>query len=146
MWRLFDWKCQNCDEEREETIEYPQGDQAPRVLRMVCSACRSIRDHDRLLSRGADYTPRPMAPMVSGGSFDTVGNKPLTPLPLLPNDCRLSDARDFFQTRTYKEVKEKRTAEKGENRMKQWRAGLIKKGDNIDMRTDKLPGDPSFTS
>lgn len=83
-------------------------------------------------------------PMVSGGDFDTVGNKELPPLPKGGDDESYHEFKSRVKSPEYQEVRRARDAAKRENAAKRERARLIRAGANINMRRDRLPGDPKI--
>jgi hypothetical protein len=145
--RLYDWQCQSCEHIREAVIFFPEGGLPPERDLIKCSVCDDENRHKRIISKPAKYmADRPLNPEVCGGSFDTMGYKSAPDLPRLPDGAGYLEYKDFFQTKTYKEAKEARQAVIKENKAKRKRAALLKQGKTINMREDKLPGDPKIAS
>jgi hypothetical protein len=85
-----------------------------------------------------------MNPQVSGGSYDTMGKKKGPRLPELPDNATGEEIRDFVRSKPYQEIKKERRAIGKENAMKRARARALRRGENVNMRRDRLPGDPNF--
>lgn len=143
MFRLYDWKCRKCGSVQESVVQFKTGEAPPSQTLLPCEVCGD-RYHNRLPPRTVAHVGRRFAPLVAGGSFDTAGKKSLTPLPQIPEGAsdNYSAMKDFFNTKEYKEVKAHRKEEKRRNQQKQVRADLVRKGESIDIRRFKLPGDP----
>jgi hypothetical protein len=62
----------------------------------------------------------------------------------MPEGLNASAKKDFFYSKEYQDAKQKRKKAIKENRAKQKRASLIRSGENINMRHDRLPGDPNI--
>lgn len=58
----------------------------------------------------------------------------------------LADYKVHMNKPEFKEAKKQQAEEKRNNRLKRLRAGAIGRGENINMRRDRLPGDPKLTS
>ena len=145
MFRNYDWQCSKCDGVTEHVVQFQQGEKPPKTIVDDCSHCETEQTLSRCLSLPSPYMGETVVnPMVSGGRFDTVGRKKLPPMPTMPDGLNASGKKDFFNSRQYKDAKVKRQRVIKENRAKQKRAALIKSGANINMRTDRLPGDPNI--
>lgn len=144
MFRNYDWQCCGCNTVREHVIQFPQSDKPARLLGLYCSGCKLVALHERLISLTAPYMgERVLNPMVAGGQFDTMGAKtPPSLPPPLPKDATFDDYRHRWNGAEYKERKAEILAVQKENKAKRKRAELIKQGANINLRRDKLPGDP----
>lgn len=89
---------------------------------------------------------RVLNPMVHGGKFDTCGAEKAPDLPALPDGCSYDQAKSIFSSNEYKEIKRQRKEVADRNKAKKKRAQLIKSGASINMRRDRLPGDPKLTA
>lgn len=146
MFRLYDWQCDNCAMVHESVICIDSGSDAPRTKMLVCPDCGEEHLHIRLIPLPAQYMgEKPLNPMVKGGTFDTEGYKRETALPEFKGN-RLSELKDHVNTKEYKEIKKLRAFERSCNLAKRKRAAAIRRGENVSMRHNKLPGDPSFSS
>ena len=144
MFRQYDWQCETCGGVTEHLVQFPQGEKPPSTIIDECSQCGTDQTLSRCLSLPSPYMGETVLnPMVSGGRFDTVGHKKPPPMPMLPEGLNASAKKDFFNSKQYKEAKASRQRVIKQNRAKQKRAALIKSGANINMRTDRLPGDPN---
>jgi len=85
--------------------------------------------------------------MVYGGRFDTGGavHPPKLP-PRLPADATADDYMHRWRSKEFQECKSEVLNTHKENRAKRKRADLIKQGATIDLRKDKLPGDPKVAA
>ena len=85
--------------------------------------------------------------MVYGGRFDTGGavHPPKLP-PRLPADATADDYMHRWSGNEFKECKAEILNTHKENRAKRKRADLIKQGATIDLRKDRLPGDPKVAA
>ena len=149
MFRNYDWECTVCHAMREHIVQFPQGDKPPQFETIACEECERETWHQRLISLPAEYHgERVFNPVVRGGSFDTAGFKALPSLPDLPAGVpeTAGNYREIWRTPEYREIKRERNAIKAENAAKQKRLKLLRKGENINMRRDKLPGDPKLTA
>ena len=145
MFRNYDWECSNCDCVSEYIVQFPQGEKPPKVIEEFCSQCDTTCQMTRCLSLPSKYMGETVInPMVSGGSFDTVGKKKLPKMPMMPDGLNASAKKDFFYSKEYQSAKQRRKKVIKENRAKQKRAALIESGANINMRHDRLPGDPNI--
>lgn len=143
MLRLYDWECTLCGTVHEELVEGGE-----RRSRCECPDCRTTTMHERCFPKPAAYMGEKVYnPMVAGGAFDTTGQARLPELPKLPHGVeRTSDnLRQLHATKEYKHAQSERKRISEQNRAKRKRAALIKQGANINMRRDKLPGDPDIT-
>lgn len=147
MFRNYDWQC-SCGETVQFMVQFPTGDRPVAQLGLWCGTCQAVTVHDRLISLTAPYMGEKMLnPMVSGGKFDTMGMASLPKIPdALPSSATWSDYKDRWQSKEWKEFKKETASVKKQNRQKQKRAAAIKRGENINMRTCKLPGDPKIAS
>lgn len=57
----------------------------------------------------------------------------------------MADWRDHLRKPEVKEAKRQRAEDVRRNKLKRARAGAIARGENINLRRDKLPGDPKVT-
>jgi hypothetical protein len=149
VFRFFDFQCTVCNVVRDAVIEYPQGETPPKTQQLTCFDCQKETRHERLISMPAEYHgEKVLNPVVSGGSFDTAGKKQVPTLPDLPRGVAetTSNYRQLFSTSEYREAKREREAVKKENAAKQDRLKKLRAGANINMRRDKLPGDPKITA
>lgn len=145
MFRNYDWQCSVCGSTHEEVVEFPQGERAPRTMPSLCGHCCDETPHSRLIPMFARFIRAAICTKISGGQYDTMGQKPLTPIPSIPSEMAASPAgvREFFSDPHYGEIFQKREEEIQHNEAKRQRAALIRSGVEIDMRTNPLPGDPS---
>ena len=149
MFRRYDWECQECLGVREVVVEFPQGESPPRTLNMACPTCRDVNVHERMLSLPAEYHgERVLNPIVRGGQFDTAGQRPLPALPDLPPGVAstTSNYAQLFRTPEYREARRERAEVAKQNKAKQERLAKLRAGANINLRNDKLPGDPKVTA
>lgn len=144
MYRQDDWECTKCHKLGSHLVWVDHGAEKPKEVDIECTMCAAETKHERVLSMPAVYTyDRPYAPMVSGGKFDTEGHRKPPPLPELPDDASMDQARDYFATAEFKEIKEMRHANFQENAVKRARAKAMKSDTTIDLRSNPLPGDPT---
>ena len=144
MFRNYDWQCSKCDSVKEFLVEFPQGDKPPKVIIEQCAPCQKETKMTRCLVLPSKYMGETVVnPMVAGGRFDTVGQRKLPDLPQMPEGLNASGKKDFFNSKEFQSAKKRRESVKKQNKAKQKRADLIRKGANINMRNDKLPGDPN---
>lgn len=147
MYRLCDWQCTVCGSVREAYVDTPCGEPIRRQTDIECVRCYTVTLHDRLLSLPAKpLFDRPRNPMVCGGRFDTLGHAPLSPMPDLPSgaDETTANYKQLFASREWIEAKAKRKEESRRNKRKRERAAAIARGGNVNMRSDKCPGDPDM--
>lgn len=146
MFRLYDWRCLACMMPRPHVIEFATGTKPPQKEKFKCLRCKKETTHDRMLPLvGFYYGERTDNPIIAGGKFDTTGHAALPALPVIPDDIHRDSVGDFFTTKEYKNAKRERLEAQKINKAKRKRYELIKKGANINMRRDKLLGDPKFT-
>ena len=142
MFRLYDWVCVDCNTSNERLIETKQGDDIPKYANMLCLECGKQSKMYRRLPLVAQYMgEKPFAPVIHGGKFDTAGNKPTPPLPEFTGE-RFSDFKDYVNTKEYQENKTERKRIKKENAAKKRRLAALRRGENVNFRRDRLPGDP----
>lgn len=148
MFRSFDWECQTCGNVDWRVVGVPSGSSVPTEHLWPCDMCEAETLHDRVLSLPAPYMgERVYNPQVAGGKFDTLGHKigPSLPPPL-PPEAKAGDWVDRWQSKEFKERKAAIVANNKENAAKRKRAAALKRGENVNMRTDKLAGDPKITA
>ena len=146
-WRQYDWECAACDERHADLVWVDTGEDPPERAKLDCPHCgRDDISHDRRISAPAVYTyDRPYAPMVSGGKFDTMGQRELPKLPPLPSDCAFDQVKDRFHSKANQDALKERHARVQENAAKRERAKRIQAGEaGNDLRTNPLPGDPKI--
>jgi len=142
---LFDLQCSSCGHIAEHFVLH----RGPKMFHVECDECGETVSHVKCpVQKPAFYLgDRPRAPMVAGGSVDTVGAKrPEVSMPEM-SDAQLettAGVQDFYRSKHWKEYEKSNAATKKENAAKKERARLIKSGANIDMRSNPLPGDPKF--
>lgn len=157
MFRNYDWECQACFVIFDRIVSYPQDDPAPRILSDVesentdCPYCgEDASIAERCISITAPYTgEQDLSPKVCGGRFDTMGYKQAErpqELGWMPKNASYQEARDFVSRPIYREWKKEKAAVRKENVAKQARAAAKSRGENVNFRRDKLPGDPKVTS
>ena len=140
MFRLFDWQCTKCNRiaERVEPAELKH-------LHADCPVCGTMTNHDRILSAPAPYLgEKPHNPEMMGGKFDTMGMRAPPCGPIMPDGLSYSGVKDYLNTREVKEARAERKKVIEENKMKRKRAQALRQGKNINMRVDRLPGDPKI--
>ena len=144
--KLNDWECDECHDVSEQLVWVDEGEDRPTKATLDCDSCSKDTVHSRRMSAPAEYLyDRPYAPMVQGGKFDTTGNRKPPAMAELPGDASMDQARDYFQTAQFKEIKEARHATHLENSAKKARAAAMKNHPTMDIRNTPLPGDPSFS-
>lgn len=146
-WRQYDWECTECTTRLYgELVWVDHGNDPPRHTTQGCEFCQIETVHIRLISAPARYTyDRPYAPMVSGGKFDTMGQRELPKLPPLPQDCAFDQVKDRFYSKENQDKLRERQARVQENAAKRKRAEMWKAGESgNDLRTNPLPGDPKI--
>jgi hypothetical protein len=148
-WRQYDWECGECGDRRADLVWVDHGKDPPSQAELRCEYCFAEFEetpHTRLISAPAVYTyDRPYAPMVSGGKFDTMGQRELPKLPPLPSDCAFDQVKDRFHSKANQEALKERHARVQENAAKRERAKRIQAGEpGNDLRTNPLPGDPKI--
>lgn len=152
MLRLFDYACRLCGYEAEYLVE----DGAPST-HDTCKICLRKGWLDRRLSLPAPYTgERVLNPMIRGGTHDTCGFERPPPMPALPGEAYTKTDKgthvnrdallDRRNSKEYQEWSKARSAVVKRNEAKRQRAKLIEQGAPINMRRDKLPGDPKVTA
>lgn len=149
MFRLYDWECRDCGDVHEEAIEFPQGDLPPKCIVAHCYRCDHRVSHHRLFPLFSDITDETaFNPMVNGGKYDTTGHAPLPQLPQMPpgTERNSDNLKQHYASKEWREACKARDHKQQENKAKQKRADLIRAGKNINMRRDKLPGDPKITA
>lgn len=147
MFRCFDWECGHCGQAAESTDAYQQGRSIPRERHAYCGHCGFKTKQRRLPPLVGPYTgEQTRNPMVSGGKFDTMGYETVPRLPEIPEAAMgtVQDLKGFVQGKEYVEAKRIRREVVARNKAKRRRAELLKAGAPINMRRDKLPGDPTI--
>jgi len=95
-YRFYDWECTGCENQHSPLVWVDHGAEVPETERIDCPVCMAKTKHERRISRPAYYTyDLPYAPAVHGGSFDTMGYRKPPPIPELPNDASMAQAREF---------------------------------------------------
>lgn len=145
--RIYDWECGGCNSERECVVSYETGKAPPLRQPLYCHTCKAETEHRRLLALpGPYYGEKVLNPLVSGGQFDTAGYE-RAPMPKYPDPSIPFEGRvDYYRSKEHKEIMKERKEIIGRNKAKRRRAELIKRGENINIRRDKLPGDPKVLS
>jgi len=144
MWKPGDWECKSCGGVTEHFLSVPHGGVMPQTIDRECAACGFDGEHTRRLALIAPYMGEKVHnPMVSGGKFDTVGNKRPPSLPTLPQGATGMDYKYLFDKPEYKETERERARVVSENKTKRKRAAALKKGGTVNMRVDKVAGDPA---
>lgn len=149
VYRLYDWRCTECNVPEEHLTECPVGETPRKRSRLMCRWCGGITPHERLMSCPAPYMgERVLNPMVRGGSFDTMGQASPPPLPDLPAgvESTTSNYRQLFETKEWKEARAEQKHVNALNAEKRERAAAIRRGANINMRRDRCAGDPKVTA
>lgn len=155
--RSFDWCCTVCEWTQWELVDVPHGERPPKQAVFTCDICEEEQTFDRIVSLVAEYHGEKVLNVpVYGGQFDTMGKRALPSmdmLPTLPADASASDCREQidaykerFASSEWKELKKERASIAKENAAKRKRAAAIARGENINMRRDKLSGDPKMTA
>lgn len=156
-YRLFDWACTLCGLERESLTWVKDKKRPPEKAMLACLTCRMPTRHARIVSVVAEYHgEKTLNPIVHGGAFDTAGSKPLPgmdALPSIPLDASRADRkqqveayRQRFASAEWKDMKKQRASIMKDNAEKKQRLAALKRGENVNMRRDKLPGDPKVTA
>ena len=157
MFRNYDWECPACGYYFERMVKYDQGDPAPVLLGDVedldttCPNCgEDAIAAERLISLIAEvHCDKDLSPQVAGGKFDTMGQRQV-PRPkdvgFLPDHASYEEARTHVSRPEFKEWKAERNAVRKENKVKRTRLAAKRRGENVNFRKDKLPGDPSMTA
>ena len=149
MFRNYDWSCCSCGSVREHLVQFPQGDDPPELLQLECLRCDRSEPHRRCISLPAEYHgERVLNPVVRGGNFDTAGKRALPPLPDLPAGVEPTTRNyaDHFRTPEYRDAEKRRSEVKRTNRLKSLRLKKLRSGATVNMRRDRLPGDPKITA
>ena len=151
MLKLYDWECQRCGAIQEHAVEVPAKMLAALSMRAGCRRCKTRTTHKRLMSAPAPYVgEKTVNPRFGGGSGarDTLGMVRGPSLPELPDElCKTGDVagiREFFGRPEYKEIERQRKVIAKQNAAKQKRNKAMKAGWHINMRRDRLPGDPKI--
>jgi hypothetical protein len=145
MLKWFDFECPSCHERFDDFIEVKTGAPPEKTYRATCKHCGKRLKCMRVPSLFARYMGEvPHNPMVSGGNYDTTGHKKGPKLPDLPDNATGEEIRGFIKSKEYQEIKKERRAIGKENALKKKRAAAIRRGENVSMRRDRLPGDPDF--
>ncbi len=147
MFRLYDYECldPDCAEVREYFVEVPHGEECPVLIQDECKSCGQAMTLERRLSLPAPYMGESVCnPQMHGGRFDTMGMRALPPLPDLPAGADGEAYKQMFQSKEYKKARHDRQLVKAENAGKQKRAAALKRGEVVNMKRDKVKGDPKF--
>ena len=147
--RYYDWECTACGDVFPFLTWVNHGEEPPRQQVMRCAsrgiACGQLTVCERRISLTAPYMgEREWAPMVAGGSFDTMGQRPVRDLPELRDNAEPGEVREHFQSAEFKDAKTQRVEQRKHNAMKRKRAQLMREGKRFNLRRkeDRLPGDP----
>lgn len=81
-----------------------------------------------------------------GSAHDTMGYEEMPDLPELPNGCDADDYLAVAKTPEFKELKAERAVIAKRNKEKRKRAKAIRRGENINMRRDKVKGERSIVA
>jgi hypothetical protein len=147
MFRLFDWQCCECGAVEEQLIGVERGDFVPDLAIFFCAKCSTTTNQTRCVSLPAPYMgERPLNPMVTGGQFDTMGYEREPNSSVLRDGMTVGEFNEARHSKEYKETRREVDAVRERNKAKRERAAAIKRGENINMRTCRLPGDPKITS
>lgn len=141
--RQYDFECTDCKSMHTDLVWVDTGADVPSLVQLTCPQCAEQTTHQRLMSAPAYYTyDRPYYPQVMGGKFDTMGGRKAPPVPILPDGATFDQARDFLTSKHMKETMAMKRHVDAENHLKQQRLAAMQKGENVDLRTNPLPGDP----
>ena len=157
MFRSHDWQCSICERVQWALIWVSSGCDAQRHLISDCPTCERATEHRQIISLTAEYHgERVLNPIVHGGSYDTAGTRELPTmdaLPSLPKDAskdarkdQIEAYRQRFSSPEWKDLKSQQASIQKDNVGKRQRLQAINNGENINMRRDKLPGDPKVTA
>lgn len=150
--RFYDWECARCGVVAEHLVSVPTGEDVPREMDEHCEHCGRWGKHERLMScPGPYFGEKVINPQVHGGKYDTMGKKRLPRIDTLIDtktrgEMKLDIARmkERRYSKEYQEIMKERASIKKENAAKQKRARAIAEGRPINMRRDRLPGDPKI--
>jgi hypothetical protein len=156
-YRLFDTECQTCGDVAPSLLWADHGSMPPKIHREICLSCGQETDRARIISLIAEvHLDKELSPVVYGGAFDTAGCKQfktMAEIPPPPDGASKSDRREHidaykerFQSSEWKEMKKENASIAKENALKQKRLAALKRGEPVNMRKDKLPGDPKVTA
>jgi hypothetical protein len=154
MFRQYDFECVVCRNVATDLVDVPHNTTPPKHQNKACPVCNQETKHDKLIGLPAPYMGEKVYnPQISGGSFDTMGNRKSCKLPTIPTEAfdtkdpkKLADnCKQHFSTPEYKEAERKRNQTIAENKQKKQRAAALERGESVNIRRDKLPGDPSFS-
>jgi hypothetical protein len=148
MFRLYDWECNKCETVIDAMIDVPHGEAPRDNAQFYCLICKRVRPMTRCqVNLIAEYHgERVLNPIVHGGEFDTAGAAKVPMVPMLRDGATMEELRDHVRKPEYIEAKRVRSEVIAQNKAKKKRLALIKKGEYINMRRDRLPGDPKLTS
>ena len=147
-------------------VEIPSGKAIPKTIEKPCLCSDAVGfscTHTRIFTTKAPAAIglSDASPIVHGGKFDTAGYAKLPDLPIPKdiyrdaNDAPLSRSqrqetygklKEHVRSKEYVEAKKERESLKLQNAAKRKRAEAIRRGENITLRSNKLPGDPSLKS
>lgn len=155
--RQYDADCTECRNTRPILFWVDFGDDAPRRIVEECRHCNRETVHIRVVSLIAEYHgEKSLNVEVHGGQFDTAGSRAFKTMAEIPEPKNMEDRADRrahieaykerFASSEWKEMKKENASIARENAAKQKRLAAIKSGANINMRRDKLPGDPKITA
>lgn len=145
MYRLYDFECGACGARDEHLVDVPRCEPVPRVITADCRHCAQECEHERIVSLPAPYMGERLCnPLVHGGRFDTTGNRALTPLPDLPAgvEHNSDNYSQLFASRDYREAQKTRSVEHSQNLAKRKRLAAYKRGEQVNFKRDRCPGDP----
>lgn len=158
MFRYYDFECGDCRDVHPLLIQVPAGQAVPQWSDDECPNCGSITRHERRMSCPAPYMGEKVYnPSVSGGKYDTMGYKKAPKIPELPASAyekgadgkkriRIDAMKDRMHSPEYKDAMRVRQEVATQNTLKRKRAAAMERGENINMRRDRLPGDPKITA
>lgn len=146
--RLYDYECSKCHHTAEHLTWSDAETAVPLRRTLTCKACDSRVSHRRVMSLPAKYTgERVDKVLVYGSDLDTAGfRQPDQPFPRPPGmetgEVSADTWKSHFETPAWKAWSKEKKARDGENRKKRRRAAAIKRGENVNLRRDRAPGDP----
>lgn len=148
--RYYDWECTCCGHVFAALTWVDSGGDPPRTAVLNCPPCREVGCTaatlcERRISCPAPYMgERQWHPLVAGGSFDTMGVKPVRELPELRDNAEPGEVREHFRTAEFRDAKAERAEQRKVNALKKRRVALQREGKSFNLRRseDRLPGDP----
>jgi len=144
MYRLADYVCKRCGLKTETLVSVPRGKTIPKRKRLDCDHCLATMPHDYVMSAPAQYLgERVLNPAVFGGEHDTMGYQEAPDLPDFPDgfDAQPEHYRELIAKPEFQEAKAERSRVAARNKAKRKRAKAIRRGENVNMRRDKVEGE-----